>query len=176
PPYHHQEYFYPLPRSLINVFSCFMLACFKLKPNSEYYISFNSIYLFWPVLIAEYDIVIAYEVDQNEDYITHEITHHQRRKQLTTNVRIDSLHLQLHGFGHDFHMNLKTSNNLMAPGFIIQTLGKRGTKSIQTYSQEDFCFYQGFLRSHKNSSVSLSTFRVLVSNEFKGICCCLRLF
>ncbi|XP_025061578.1 A disintegrin and metalloproteinase with thrombospondin motifs 16 isoform X2 [Alligator sinensis] len=106
---------------------------------------------------SEYEIVKAYEVNQNGDYITHEITHHERRKRSTTNTEIDSLHLRLHGFGHDFHMDLKTSKNLMAPGFIIQTLGKSGTKSIQSYPPQDFCFYQGFLRSHKNSSVALST-------------------
>ncbi|XP_007653712.2 A disintegrin and metalloproteinase with thrombospondin motifs 16 [Ornithorhynchus anatinus] len=106
---------------------------------------------------SEYEIVSAYEVDENGDYRSHEVMHHQRRKRSATHLGIDSLHLRLHGFGHDFHMDLKTSNSLMAPGFTVQTLGKNGTKSVHAYPPEDFCFYQGFLRSHRNSSVALST-------------------
>ncbi|XP_076971227.1 A disintegrin and metalloproteinase with thrombospondin motifs 16 [Tamandua tetradactyla] len=58
-------------------------------------------------------------------------------------------------------MDLTASSGLVAPGFIVQTLGKGGTKSVQTIPPEDFCFYQGSLRSHKNSSVALSTCRGL---------------
>ncbi|XP_006875027.1 PREDICTED: A disintegrin and metalloproteinase with thrombospondin motifs 16 [Chrysochloris asiatica] len=83
--------------------------------------------------------------------------HHQRRKRSVDQLGTDALHLRLRGFGHDFHMDLKTSSNLVAPGFIVQTLGKGHTKSVQTMPREDFCFYQGSLRSHKNSSVALST-------------------
>uniref|UniRef100_A0A8D0HE83 ADAM metallopeptidase with thrombospondin type 1 motif 16 n=1 Tax=Sphenodon punctatus TaxID=8508 RepID=A0A8D0HE83_SPHPU len=112
-------------------------------------------------MVTEYEIVTVYEVDRNGNYITHGLAHHERRKRSTTNVDADSLHLRLHGFGQDFHMDLKASNYLIAPGFTIQTLGKRGTKSIQTYSEEEFCFYQGFLELHKKSSVALSTCRGL---------------
>ncbi|XP_006901364.1 PREDICTED: A disintegrin and metalloproteinase with thrombospondin motifs 16 [Elephantulus edwardii] len=103
---------------------------------------------------AEYDFVSAYEVDRNGDYVSHEIAHHQRRRRA---VEGDSLHIRLRGFGQDFHMDLKTSSNLVAPGFIIQTLGKGGTKSVQTMAPEEFCFYQGSLKALKNSSVALST-------------------
>ncbi|KAJ6650655.1 hypothetical protein lerEdw1_005115 [Lerista edwardsae] len=106
---------------------------------------------------SEYDIVTAYEVDQNGDYVSHAIAHHERRKRSTAEGGLDSLHLHFHGFGHDFQLDLKTSNFLVAPGFTIQTLGKGRTKSIHTYPAEDFCFYQGVLRMHKSSSVALST-------------------
>ncbi|XP_013932109.1 PREDICTED: A disintegrin and metalloproteinase with thrombospondin motifs 16-like [Thamnophis sirtalis] len=105
----------------------------------------------------EYDIVTAYEVDQNGDYITHAIAHHERRKRSTSESSTESLHLHLQGFGHDFQLDLKASNFLVAPGFTVQTLGKGGTKTVQTFPSEDFCFYQGVLRSHKNSTVALST-------------------
>ncbi|KAM6455045.1 A disintegrin and metalloproteinase with thrombospondin motifs 16 isoform 2-T2 [Liasis olivaceus] len=106
---------------------------------------------------SEYDIVTVYEVDQNGDYVSHAISHHERRKRSTSGGTTDSLHLHLQGFGHDFQLDLKTSDFLVAPGFTIQTLGKGRTKSIQTFPSEDFCFYQGVLRLHKNSSVALST-------------------
>ncbi|XP_025019242.1 A disintegrin and metalloproteinase with thrombospondin motifs 16 isoform X2 [Python bivittatus] len=106
---------------------------------------------------SEYDIVTVYEVDQNGDYVSHAISHHERRKRSTSGGTTDSLHLHLQGFGHDFQLDLKTSNFLVAPGFTVQTLGKGRTKSIQTFPSEDFCFYQGVLRLHKNSSVALST-------------------
>ncbi|XP_060110492.1 A disintegrin and metalloproteinase with thrombospondin motifs 16 [Heteronotia binoei] len=106
---------------------------------------------------GEYDIVTAYEVDQNGHYISPAVAHHERRKRSLSAGGSDLLHLRLQGFGHDFQLDLKTSDFLVAPGFTIQTLGKGRTKSIQTYPAEDFCFYQGVLRLHKNSSVALST-------------------
>nr|XP_005556624.1 PREDICTED: A disintegrin and metalloproteinase with thrombospondin motifs 16 [Macaca fascicularis] len=106
---------------------------------------------------GEYDLVSAYEVDHRGDYVSHEIMHHQRRRRAVTMSGVESLHLRLKGSRHDFHMDLRTSSSLVAPGFIVQTLGKTGTKSVQTLLPEDFCFYQGSLRSHRNSSVALST-------------------
>ncbi|XP_029075041.1 A disintegrin and metalloproteinase with thrombospondin motifs 16 [Monodon monoceros] len=113
----------------------------------------------WPGWVekGEYDLVSPYEVDHNGDYVSHEIMHPQRRKRALAQLGADSLHLRLKGFRHDFHLDLKTSSKLVAPGFLVQTLGKGGTKSVQTFPPEDFCFYQGSLRSHKNSSVALST-------------------
>ncbi|XP_043457395.1 A disintegrin and metalloproteinase with thrombospondin motifs 16 [Prionailurus bengalensis] len=112
----------------------------------------------WPAWMAqgEYELVSPYEVDRNGDYVSHEITHPQRRKRALAQLGVESLHLRLKGFRHDFHMELKASN-LVAPGFMVQTLGKGGTKSVHAFPPEDFCFYQGSLRSHKNSSVALST-------------------
>ncbi|XP_008582050.1 PREDICTED: A disintegrin and metalloproteinase with thrombospondin motifs 16-like, partial [Galeopterus variegatus] len=106
---------------------------------------------------GKYDLVSAYEVDHRGDYVSHEIMHHQRRRRAVAQLAVDSLHLWLKGFRHNFQMDLKASSNLVAPGFIVQTLGKGGTKSVQTFSPEDFCFYQGSLRYHRNSSVALST-------------------
>lgn len=106
---------------------------------------------------GEYDLVSAYEVDHRGDYVSHEIMHHQRRRRAVTMSGVESLHLRVKGSRHDFHMDLRTSSSLVAPGFIVQTLGKTGTKSVQTLPPEDFCFYQGSLRSHRNSSVALST-------------------
>lgn len=118
-----------------------------------------------PWLITEYDIVTAYEVDQNGNYISHAIAHHERRKRSTSGRSTDSLHLHLQGFGHDFQLDLKASNFLVAPGFTVQTLGKGRTKTVQTFPSEDFCFYQGILRLHKNSTVALSTCGGLVSRD-----------
>uniref|UniRef100_A0A8D0QUA7 ADAM metallopeptidase with thrombospondin type 1 motif 16 n=1 Tax=Sus scrofa TaxID=9823 RepID=A0A8D0QUA7_PIG len=113
----------------------------------------------WPGWVekGEYDLVSPYEVDRNGDYVSHDISHPQRRKRALAQLGVGSLHLRLQGFRQDFHMDLETSSKLVAPGFLIQTLGKRGTKSVQPLLPEDFCFYQGSLRSHKNSSVALST-------------------
>lgn len=105
----------------------------------------------------------AYEVDHTGDHVSHEVTHGQRRRRAVAPGGGDSLHLRLKGFGHDFHLDLRASSNLVAPGFIVQTFGKGGTKSVQSFSPEDFCFYQGSLRSHRNSSVALSTCHGLVS-------------
>lgn len=107
----------------------------------------------------------AYEVDSRGDYVSHDIVHHQRRRRALDQQGGDSLHLRLKGSRHDFHVDLKASSNLVAPGFVVQTLGKRGTKALHMFPPEDFCFYQGSLRSHRNSSVALSTCQGLVSTK-----------
>ncbi|ELV10558.1 A disintegrin and metalloproteinase with thrombospondin motifs 16, partial [Tupaia chinensis] len=105
----------------------------------------------------EYDLVTAYEVDDRGDYVSHEVLHHQRRRRAATAPGADSLYLRLKGVRHDFHMDLKTSRDLVAPGFLVQTWGKRGTKSVRAFPPQDLCFYQGSVRAHRNSSVALST-------------------
>ncbi|KAM5264429.1 A disintegrin and metalloproteinase with thrombospondin motifs 16 [Ctenodactylus gundi] len=106
---------------------------------------------------AEYDLVTAYEVDHRGDYVSHEIEHHQRRRRAPVLGNWDSLHLRVKGVSYDFLVDLTAASRLVAPGFMVQTLGRGGTKSVQTFPPHDFCFYQGSLRSHRNSSVALST-------------------
>ncbi|KAL6051096.1 hypothetical protein STEG23_024603, partial [Scotinomys teguina] len=113
----------------------------------------------------EYDLVSAYEVDHKGDYVSHDIMHHQRkRRQRRAVVQPggDALHLRLKGPRHDLHLDLKAASNLVAPGFVVQTLGKGGTTSVQKFPPEEFCFYQGSLKSQGNSSVALSTCQGLV--------------
>lgn len=118
--------------------------------------------------ISEYDLVSAYEVDHNGDYISHDIMHHQRRRRrrrAAAQPGGDALHLRLKGPRHDLHLDLRATTNLVAPGFMVQTLGKGGTTSVQVLPPEEFCFYQGYLRSQGNSSVALSTCQGLVSMD-----------
>uniref|UniRef100_A0A8C4SLX1 ADAM metallopeptidase with thrombospondin type 1 motif, 16 n=1 Tax=Erpetoichthys calabaricus TaxID=27687 RepID=A0A8C4SLX1_ERPCA len=90
------------------------------------------------------------------------------RKRWAINMADTSIHLKLHGFGQDFHLELQSSKNLLAPGFMIQMLGKNGTKHVETYKEDDICFYQGSLRSKMNSSVALSTCNGMVSTPSKN--------
>lgn len=107
-------------------------------------------------------------------YISHEIAHHKRRRRRrslspdadssSSGVSGKTVHFRLSGLGQDFHMELReTSETLIAPGFIVQVLGKNGTESLRAYHQDDLCFYQGSLRSRVNSSVALSTCMGMVS-------------
>lgn len=124
---------------------------------------------FSPLPISEYDLVSAYEVDHSGDYVSYDIMHHQRRRRrAVTQSKGDALHLRLKGPRHDLHLDLKAASNLMAPGFMVQTLGKGGTKSVQMFPAEENCFYQGSLRSQGNSSVALSTCQGLVSIDSTG--------
>lgn len=108
----------------------------------------------------------AYEVDHRGDYVSHDIMHHERRRRrAAAQPGGDALHLRLKGPKHDLHLDLKAASNLVAPGFMVQTLGKGGTKSVQMFPPEEFCFYQGSLRSQGNSSVALSTCQGLVSSD-----------
>lgn len=125
-----------------------------------------------PFSISEYDLVSAYEVDHRGDYVSHDITHHQRqrrRRRAVAQPGGDALHLRLKGPRHDLHLDLKAASNLVAPGFMVQTLGKGGTTSVQMFPPEEFCFYQGSLRSQGNSSVALSTCQGLVSTTAAAV-------
>ncbi|XP_067914831.1 A disintegrin and metalloproteinase with thrombospondin motifs 16 isoform X2 [Heterodontus francisci] len=106
---------------------------------------------------SEYEIVTPYEADSSGDYISLTVMHQQRKKRSVHNVSDESLYFKLNGFGQDFHLELRTSEGLMPPGFTVQTLGKQGLKSVEIYHPEELCFYQGALISHNNSSVALST-------------------
>ncbi|KAG8512356.1 A disintegrin and metalloproteinase with thrombospondin motifs 16, partial [Galemys pyrenaicus] len=105
----------------------------------------------------EYELVTPYEVDQRGGYVSHDIGHPRRMKRALAPPGSDALHLRLRGSRHNFHMDLRASSNLVVPGFLVQTLGKGGTRSVQALPREELCFYQGSLRSHQNSSVALST-------------------
>ncbi|KAI4889348.1 hypothetical protein NFI96_011542, partial [Prochilodus magdalenae] len=109
---------------------------------------------------TEYEIVAPYEVDHEGQYISHAVAHHDRKRRSVEGQVTDlttMAHFRLYGLGQEFHLELSLSSNLIAPGFTIQTLGLNGTKNLQPYAQDDFCFYQGTLRSMVNSSVALST-------------------
>lgn len=102
---------------------------------------------------TEYEIVSPYEVDHDGRYISHAVAHHHRRKRSVDGT----VHFRLHGLGQDFHLELEPSADLMAPSFTVQTMGRKGTKSLQPFPTDDLCFYHGVLRSKVNSSVALST-------------------
>ncbi|XP_034163571.2 A disintegrin and metalloproteinase with thrombospondin motifs 16 isoform X2 [Pangasianodon hypophthalmus] len=109
---------------------------------------------------TEYEIVAPYEVDRHGRYVSHAVAHHHRRKRSLEDHGIDlasPAHFLLRGLGQNFHMELHPSISLVAPGFTIQTLGENGTEKLETFPGEDFCFYQGSLKSKVNSTVALST-------------------
>lgn len=125
------------------------------------------VYVF--ICFTEYEIVAPYEVDRRGRYVSHAVAHHHRRKRSLEHHGIDltsTAHFQLRGLGQNFHMELRPSVGLIAPGFTVQTLGKNGTEKLNTFPGEDFCFYQGSLRSKVNSTVALSTCAGMVSRLF----------
>lgn len=120
-------------------------------------------------LSLEFEIVAPYEVDRHGRYVSHAVAHHQRRKRSLEDdgvVPSSTAHFRVHALGQDFHMELEPSLGLVAPGFTIQTLGKNGTERLESFDKEEFCFYQGSLRSDINSSVALSTCAGMVSRCF----------
>lgn len=107
-----------------------------------------------------------YEVDHEGQYISHAVAHHHRKRRSAEGQGTDltsMAHFRLRGMGQEFHLELLPSNSLIAPGFTVQTLDKSGTKNLHSFAKDDFCFYQGTLRSMVNSSVALSTCAGMVS-------------
>lgn len=120
-------------------------------------------------MLSEYDLVSPYEVDRDGNYVSPAVTHGRRRREAARRGG-GSLHLRLTGFRRDFHLELEAARQLVAPGFAVHTLGKGGARSVRPLPPEDFCFYQGSLRAHENSSVALSTCEGLVSTGRSGPC------
>lgn len=120
-------------------------------------------------MLSEYDLVSPYEVDRDGNYVSPAVTHGRRRREAARRGG-SSLHLRLTGFRRDFHLELEAARQLVAPGFAVHTLGKGGARSVRPLPPEDFCFYQGSLRAHENSSVALSTCEGLVSTGRSGPC------
>ncbi|XP_035386308.1 A disintegrin and metalloproteinase with thrombospondin motifs 16 isoform X2 [Electrophorus electricus] len=111
-------------------------------------------------LDSEYEIVAPYEVDQQGEYVSHAVAHHHRRRRSAEGfgtILGGMANFRLHGLGEDFHLELSPAYGLITPGFMVQTLGKNGSKSLQPFLEQEFCFYQGSVRSKANSSVALST-------------------
>ncbi|XP_048118097.1 A disintegrin and metalloproteinase with thrombospondin motifs 16 [Alosa alosa] len=110
---------------------------------------------------TEYELVAPFEVDHEGRYISHAVAHHQRHRRSLdlgkTAGTPDLVHFRLSGLGQNFHLELRWSNGLIAPGFKVQRLNHNATVSLHEYSPQDLCFYQGTLRSEVNSSVALST-------------------
>ncbi|XP_043921013.1 A disintegrin and metalloproteinase with thrombospondin motifs 16 [Protopterus annectens] len=105
----------------------------------------------------EYEIVTPYAVDHHGNHIPHTVNHSHLRKRSLENAGLEAVHFKLHGFGQDFFLDLKNSDDFLAPGFTVQTLGKNGTKSVEAYDPFSSCFYQGSVRSRRLSAVALST-------------------
>uniref|UniRef100_A0A4W3HNI1 ADAM metallopeptidase with thrombospondin type 1 motif 16 n=1 Tax=Callorhinchus milii TaxID=7868 RepID=A0A4W3HNI1_CALMI len=133
---------------LLNISQMDLFRAMELQDQSANQVCYTS---------TEYQIVAPYEADSNGEYISHTLAHQHRKKRSAHNVEDESLYFRVGGFGQDFHLKLRTSVGLMAPGFTVQMLGKEGIKSVQQYHPEELCFYQGALVSHSNSSVALST-------------------
>ena len=136
------------------------------------------------LFLSEYEIVAPYEVDHRGHFLSHQVSHKERRRRRRSLPRDpapnaddagapeggdeggETVHFRLSGLGQDFHMELReASAGLIAPGFSVQVLGRRGGRGPRAYyhHREDLCFYQGSLRSRVNSSVALSTCAGMVS-------------
>nr|XP_001922446.3 A disintegrin and metalloproteinase with thrombospondin motifs 16 [Danio rerio] len=103
---------------------------------------------------TEYELVSPYEVDPEGQYISHAVSHQHRSKRSTD---ASTVHFRLQGLGREFQLDLRPSRGLIAAEFTVQTLGRSGTRSLQTLDGEMMCFYQGELRMQEHSSVALST-------------------
>ncbi|XP_049624984.1 A disintegrin and metalloproteinase with thrombospondin motifs 16 [Suncus etruscus] len=106
---------------------------------------------------GEYELVSPYEVDHKGAYVSHKVAHPHRRKRTLARHLPDALHLRLTGFRQEFLLDLTVANSLVVPGLRVHTLGQGGRRSVRPFPPDQFCFYQGSLRSHGNSSVALST-------------------
>lgn len=113
-----------------------------------------------------------YEVDRHGRYVSHAVAHHHRRRRSLDERGINpasTAHFRLNGLGQNFHMELRPSVGLIAPGFTIQTLGESGTEKLEDFPIVDACFYQGSLKSEVNSTVALSTCAGMVSRISYGL-------
>ena len=102
---------------------------------------------------VEHHIVFPYEVDTDDNFVTHNI-HHRTKRSLET----PDIHYHIPFKNERFHLELKPNDGLMIFGLEVEwSSGKRRRADRN-------CHFIGSVRNYTKSSVAISNCRGLVSN------------
>ena len=135
-------------------------------------------------------MVYPYQADQDGNFLSHDlkphsdIIHSHRHRRSTSSLHSSStsqnaqrtIFYKFHTPTEDFHFELVSRSNLLAPGFKVyhhgnrlreaSTRGQHG-RNIYTSAASQFnnCFYTGKIKNQENSTVALSLCNGLVSRK-----------
>lgn len=97
---------------------------------------------------------VPHEVDHKGNYVSHEIAHPRGGKVASGPARswLSAPSARLKGFRHDFHLDLESPASWWHLDFSSRLWESRARSQCAGFPTRGFLFYQGSLRSHKNSS------------------------
>lgn len=105
------------------------------------------------------------QVDSQGHYLTHHLKGAFRRSIEADKGPSSQIHYKVKAFGEDLHLTLTKNQDLMAPNFISNVLGRNG-KVLRSRKLRN-CHYHGRTKSHESSKVAISNCKGLVSQ----MCC-----
>ena len=124
--------------------------------------SFLLFVLFIPFFLSvpEYEVISPFQADDAGEFITHAL--HKRSRTKRSIYQPDSWFYKMDAFGFSLHLNVTKAEHLLAPGSVVETTHKNGSKSYTALPKNTF--YSGHVVSHPNSVVAVSNQGGLVSN------------
>ena len=128
------------------------------------FVSLSHFLPFFPS-VPEYEVISPFQADDAGKFITHEL--HKRSRTKRSIYQPDSWFYKMDAFGFSLHLNVTKAAHLLAPGSIVQTTHKNGSKSYAALPKNTF--YSGHVVSHPDSVVAVSNQVGLVSNVVKGL-------
>lgn len=102
--------------------------------------------------VPEYEVISPFQADDAGEFITHEL--HKRSRTKRSIYQPDSWFYKMDAFGFSLHLNVTKAKHLLAPGSIVETTHKNGSKSYTALPKNTF--YSGHVVSHPGSVVAVS--------------------
>ena len=104
-------------------------------------------------------------MDEEGAFVSHELTFPRiRMRRSSGEVDNEEVHYKVSAFGNDLHLHLKRNKRLLAPGFKVEVIGKRG-RVMKRHTMEN-CHYIGRLKGKARTTVAISNCQGLVSAQF----------
>ena len=116
------------------------------------------------IAVPEYHVVHPIQVDEEGAFVSHELTFPRiRMRRSAGEVDNEEVHYKVSAFGNDLHLHLKRNKRLLAPGFKVEVIGKRG-RVIKRHTMEN-CHYTGRLKGRTRTTVAISNCLGLVCTQ-----------
>lgn len=106
--------------------------------------------------VPEYDIVFPKHADQSGKQIARRAKRDFREA--------DPKYFHINAFDESLHLNVSMNNDLLAPGFHVETRHKDGSKTLADAPHRNF--YHGHVVNYPGSFVALSDNNGVVRNSY----------
>ncbi|XP_071822540.1 A disintegrin and metalloproteinase with thrombospondin motifs 18-like isoform X2 [Apostichopus japonicus] len=106
--------------------------------------------------MGDFAIVHPVQVDSTGTFVSHQLTPARRKRSLEDDLDAGPIHYKLTANDQNFHLELRASENLLAPGFRIERWWKDRSIKEEYIPELHNCHYHGRLLSHPSSSAAVS--------------------
>lgn len=106
--------------------------------------------------INDISIVVPVQVDSKGSFVSHHLTPARRKRSLEDGLGPPAVHYKLTTNDQNFHLELRSNEQFLAPGFTIQRWWKDRNIKEEYIPELHNCHYHGKLLSHPSSLVAVS--------------------